>query len=184
MPNTIHGLPYPASTDAPNVPVDLQKLAEALDAYVPVTIRKTAAQSVTNSAALVDDTHLFVDLTPGYYIVDAWLSAGGPAAADIKTAWSFAGTIGGDNHRHCHGPQISTADVTATLARMSVHSLATSVPYGTDGTATSAIHERLYVPVTAAGRLRLRWAQNTANVTASTLAAGWTSMLVTKAYGT
>jgi len=33
MPSTPNGLPYPASTAAPNVPLDMQLLAEAADAY-------------------------------------------------------------------------------------------------------------------------------------------------------
>jgi hypothetical protein len=50
MPTTTKGLPYPVSTAAPNVPLDLQALADALD-FTKVQIL-TAAQVPGGNAAL------------------------------------------------------------------------------------------------------------------------------------
>jgi len=38
MPLTPNGLPYPADTDPPNVPTDIQNLAEALDRYAHTAV--------------------------------------------------------------------------------------------------------------------------------------------------
>jgi hypothetical protein len=172
MPTTPKGLPYPASTAPPNVPADLQALAEAVDPWLSLGKRKLSNESVTNSVAMQDDDELSVALGVGVWRVEAFLHASGPAAADIQTAWTFSGATNGTN-RACIGPGVGTASaINGAAVRTSVHALTTAVPYGVDGSVTSAIHEDLYLIVTTAGTLRLQWAQATANATASVMASG------------
>lgn len=138
--------------------------------------KKASAQSITSSTAVVDDADLQVTLVPGTFRIEAFLHASGPAAGDVKTTWTFAGTAS-DSSRSCFGPGINTTNVEAAVTaantvgvnRSSTHFITTEVSYGLDGTNTSAIHEDLYLVVTAGGLLKMRWAQNTSNGTASTL---------------
>lgn len=139
-------------------------------------LKKAAAQSVTSSATVVDDTDLQTTLVPGTFRIEAFLHASGAAAGDIKTTWTFAGTAS-DSSRSCFGPGVNTTNVEAAVTaattvgvnRSSTHFITTEVSYGVDGTNTSAIHEDLYLVISAGGILKLRWAQNTSNGTASTL---------------
>ena len=55
MPTTpIYALPYPATTDPADVPLDLQKLAERLEAVLPPLFSERLADEPTTSAAYVD----------------------------------------------------------------------------------------------------------------------------------
>lgn len=176
MPTTAKGLPYPASTAAPNVPADLQALAQAVDAqlYVPRYKRKNTAENVTNSIVMQDDDELLLSLPVGNWRVEAFLNPSGPAAADVNIAWAFTGVLG-VTHRACIGPATGMTSAGAvTSMRTTVHGITTQVSYGLDGTAASAIHEDLLLVVATAGTLKLQWAQNAANATPTVMAAGST----------
>jgi len=146
-------------------------------------IKKTAAQPVTSSIAVVDDLHLKATLTPGTYFVDAWLHATGSTTGDIKVTWTFSGTLT-DSARIGTGPTRTTtqveggsvgspvtAAVTVGVNRSSAHFLTSEVPYGTDGSSTSGIHEHLSLDVSGTGVLKLRWAQESSSGTATNLSA-------------
>lgn len=177
MPTTpTYALPYPAPTAAPNVPADLQALAAAVDTLMLSLAlrgkRKLLNESVTNSVVMQDDDELFWDLGVGVWRVEAFLHASGAAASDVQTSWTFSGTTNGTN-RSCIGPGAGTTSVTAGgIVRTSTHAIGTAVAYGVDGTTTGVIHEDIYLIVTAAGRLRLQWAQATAGATATNMNSG------------
>lgn len=169
MPTTTVGaLPYPADTDAPDVPSDLQALAEALDAYVPVVVYKTATETVTSSTTLQNDDHLDIALQPGTYRVRAVIRAIGASGGDVKIAWAFSGTLTRAN-RTTMGPQLGTTDATNTAVRMVTAALGTAIGYGTDGSAGSVIEEDLLLTVSVAGTLQMQWAQAGSSGTATEL---------------
>lgn len=51
MPTTTKGFPYPATSDAVDIPGDMQSLAEAIDTFLPATVgdvTATGSQTLTN----------------------------------------------------------------------------------------------------------------------------------------
>jgi len=174
VPTTAKGLPYPASTAPPNVPADIQALAQAVDAqlYLARGKRKVTNENVTNSIVMQDDDELSFALGVGTWRVEAFLHASGVAAADIQVSWLFSGVTAGTN-RACIGPGVGTASATnGAFVRTSVHAITTAVTYGVDGSVTSAIHEDIWLNVTGAGTLKLQWAQAVANATPSVMGGG------------
>lgn len=136
-------------------------------------LKKAATETVTNSSVLQDDDDFVgINFEAGkYYDLELLAHGAGPAAADIKLAWSFTGTLAMTG-RSCLGPPTTTADVTATaVMRYAGHNVTTTIGYGTDGTNTTVIHERLRFYVSVAGALTMQWAQNSANATGCTLSA-------------
>lgn len=169
MPLTIRAdLPYPAGSDAPDVPAALQALAEAVESYLPRVVYKEFTETVTSSTTLQDDNELFVGLQPGTYNVRAVLRAAGATGGDVKVAWTFDGTLTRSN-RACWGPALSVSDAAATNMRAATASLGTGIGYGVDGTAGSAILEDLLLTVTVGGTLQLQWAQQASSGTATEL---------------
>jgi hypothetical protein len=166
MPTTAHGLPYPNPTIPPNVPVDLQSLAEAIDAWLPKQASPAASFTLTpNSTTMQDVPGMSVVLGVGTWVIDVYVSYNGPAAADIKIGSLFSGGLGAASIKHCVGPALGTTDVTANATmRASTHNSTTAVPYGHDGTATNgAIHEAHRLVASASGTFKIQAAQNTAN---------------------
>jgi hypothetical protein len=166
MPNTSRGLPYPSPTVPPNVPVDIQALAEALDAWLPKQATVITNQILTaNSTTLQNVTGMALALGVGTWILDVYLAYNSPAAADIKLATAaFTGTTSSAS-KFCMGPGTGTTDVAAnTTMRCSAHGSSSAVTYGHDGTASNGFaHETHRLVVTAAGTIQIQAAQNAAN---------------------
>lgn len=135
-------------------------------------ISKAGTESVTSSTTLQDDDDLVVALEAGKsYRVTLILtvSSGGAEAADIKVAWSFTGTAT-KAVRSLFGPETAMTDATATLMRWSATALTSSVTYGIDaGAATAIVEDVVLEDLTVAGTLQLQWAQNSSSGTATTL---------------
>lgn len=141
-------------------------------ASVPSSVVKTASQSVASSIVLVDDNDLKVTLPVGLWRVSALLSVvSSGTIGDFKCAWSFAGTLGPNPARACLGPATDTSATTTNLKALTFP-LTTEVPYGALSGQGVHIQEDLFLPVTAAGLLTLRWAQNASNANAAVLEAG------------
>lgn len=151
--------------------------AAAINAIIPIYVDKTAGKSMTSDTTIANDNHLFYDFAASRvghtYRVQAVLAVTGAAAGDIKVDWTTTGTIVTAKARQCRGPDVGTADVTASAAYRTSggHALADDITYGCDGTNTSAITEEFVVGITAAGRLQMRWAQNASSGTATTVTA-------------
>lgn len=130
---------------------------------------KAATESVTSSTTLQDDDDLFFDMEVGKsYRVELHMAVSGATGGDIKLAWTVGGTVT-KTSRSCTGPQLGTTDVLATSMKSSRHGIASSIPYGTDGTNESHIYEAVTIEdVTVAGTLQLQWAQNASSGTATT----------------
>lgn len=142
-------------------------------------VRKTADESVTSSTTLQNDDHLLytIDAT-GTYLFDAWLFANSAAdnAGDIKYGFSFpTGTVifGG----------VGLVDTVTTGSSGSDQAIAFTTPtsgssaisYATSnlsaGFATMVYVHGILI-ATATGTLRLVWAQNSSNASATTLKSG------------
>jgi hypothetical protein len=138
-------------------------------------VLKTADQSVTSSATLVDDTHLNYSITAtGTYIVDIYLYAASAAnaAGDLGIGFTFPtgtfhvgvaavdDTVASGNQ----GPLKGEGRTSATSG-----SLMTVVGLSTN---TLQVHVHGILIATATGTLRLQWAQEVSNASASTVKAG------------
>lgn len=131
-------------------------------------IRKGSAETVTNSVALQNDEDLKIALKPGHHRIEAFLSVSGPAAANVKTDWTFSGTSSYST-RACVGPGLTSTNPMDGTVKVTPSALSSVQAYGTDGTNYSLIREDIYIIVTTAGTLQLRWAQNTANASATSM---------------
>ena len=139
-------------------------------------IKKAANESVTSSTTFQDDNDFSIDLDAGKtYRIETFLSVSGATAGDIKVAWVLTGGVAQLSARHCRGPAVGPADVTATTIRDSVHNLTTTtISYGTDNATNSAIFEDFLVETTtanASGTLTMQWAQNGSSATSTTISA-------------
>jgi hypothetical protein len=146
-------------------------------------VRKSATTGRASTTTLADDPHItFTLAASAVYQLDAYFTAAGAAAADIKIAWnatSGASGAGASHSRGCMGPALSVTDVTDTNVRFDRRNWNTSVSYGVDGTVTSHIHEEGLVDNSAggAGSFTLQWAQNASNATSTTLSTGTYAIL-------
>lgn len=157
-------LPKPEPTDLISNGWDaIADLADAVEARLrPLYAIKSAAQSVTASAVLVNDTHLFLDLPAGnVYEVVAHLAVSGNGTNDLRTAWATTGGLALAGARSIRGmaPAATARDNAAgTLA--GALGLTVHASHGTDsGGNISWVREELLMSVPTTGRLTLQWAQ-------------------------
>jgi hypothetical protein len=142
----------------------------AINGYV----LKTADESVTSSAALQNDDHLFYTIpTVGTYAVDAWLfgTSAANAAGDLQYGFTFpAGTF----YAFSTGLDINLASGTSGTSLWAAQTATSGVAIQAFGLSTggTAMHIHGLFVATATGTLRLQWAQNASNANASTLKAG------------
>lgn len=149
--------------------VDATDFTPGIGIGAPAWVFKGTSESVTNSTTMQDDDALFFTLAPGArYEVDFYLSFSGPTAADFKTAWTGPADVTGT--KWCVGPAVATSTGWVgrddTNGRFSTHGLTTVVSYSQD-TGGSLAWEHGWVSSATGGTLRLQWAQNTANATAT-----------------
>lgn len=149
--------------------------AAALNAILPVTVTKANAQNVTGTT-LANDAELVLTLAAGgVYQIYACITATGPTAGDIKTAWALTGTGATATTRKVSGPGVNTTDVSATAAaattvgivRSSVSTLAATTSFGLDNSANaSAIYDSFIVTAgSGTATLQLQVAQVAASGT-------------------
>jgi hypothetical protein len=172
MPATSHGLPYPNPTIPPNVPVDLQALAEAIDAWLPKLLVPVTAMTIVNSVTMVDVPGMTAPVGVGTYICESHWGLVGPAAADAKIAAVFSGTATGTTSVTMYdGPSLASTDASNGLSNSRVVGLGTPGGFGTDG--VNATHASMWhkLVVTVAGTLKFQAAQNAANAGTTTIGA-------------
>lgn len=163
----ILGLPKPEGTDLISQGYDaIADLADAVEARLrPLHVVKLAAQSVTGSGVLVNDTHLFLDLPAGnYYEVVAHLAVSGNGTNDFRAAWSTTGGVATRGARSGIGmAPAATAKDNAAVTILDAMALNFHAAYGTatDGSIIN-VREEFLVQAPTAGRLQLQWAQLTA----------------------
>ncbi len=108
MPNTSKGFPYPTSSDDPNVPQDIQLLAQAVDAtltnYSPTTHTHTgvyATTTHTHDGVYANTTH-----THNEYLEPADLAGYSQTTHTHDSLYS--------NLAHVHNDYLSTAAISGT----------------------------------------------------------------------
>lgn len=150
------------------------QLIRASDVVRTEYIYKPSAQSVTSSTTVANDVDLVVALDVGQWRVELIGNYTGIAsgAGDIKTAWTFSGTLGSQFGRYGTGPDPGSTGATSTSISSTARALATAIIYGTIDTPTAVFKEDLFLDVQVAGTLQLQWAQGTSAATATNLTAG------------
>lgn len=190
MPSTpTYGLRYPALSNSPNVPLDIQNLAddvedeiERLDATValltalPTTIRKPSNESVTLSTALQDDDHFaFTVAANSVYTVESFISYTGAADPAGGLQMAFSGPAGATFEWSNFGTNIAVAAPNTLLTyNVVVEAIAAGSPrsVGTNGgTAMSCQPAGTLVTSGTSGTFRFRWAQSVSNATATVVRA-------------
>lgn len=131
-----------------------------------VTKRKTSDTSRTNSTQAADP-HLIIDVVPGEYRIDAYLSYTGDAAADLKLGFfSPASTAG---HWYTGGSD-SANTLFASTPNWGAVDITTTRPVAGVGAANvMACRPTGIAVVTATGQISLAWAQQVTNAIATTV---------------
>lgn len=144
--------------------------AAHLNAMLPYYALKTTAQTVNNSAAVVDDTELQLTLPAGrIYRIETTIGVAGVLAADFQMVWSLGGTLTGVGNRTFRGSATTSASVTDTTIRNQMSAAlnpSASATYGVGSTsALSLITETMWIDTGASGGLlKLQCAQAVATV--------------------
>lgn len=128
-----------------------------------VFVRKTADESVTSSAALQSDNHLFfpVEANSVYQIRGFLLMKSGSATPDVKFAWQMPASAvvsGGMGAANQAGQDQAGSDGQPVIGQT------------TGGAALVHNVDQVMVTAATAGTATLRWAQNTSDPSASILA--------------
>ncbi len=141
-------------------------LAAFMSERMPITARKTANETVNNSAVLQNDDELFVAVEAScVYHMELRLSYTSGTTPDLKIAWTYP-----------TGTTIRWSGVDADAAgaiRTTGNLLETTVPVicGSGGDLNAAYTGMVITGVNA-GTLTLQWAQNSATGSNSTVYAG------------
>lgn len=131
--------------------------------------RKTANEVVNNSATLQNDDALAVVLGPGTWEVQTHLVAGGPTGADLKVDYTFSGTLS-THRRYLQGPAGTGNDSANTILTLGAQTAITAAAaYALEPVVAAHIWETIIAVVTAGGTLQLRWAQNVATASDTTI---------------
>ncbi len=143
---------------------------EAINGFV----RKTADESVTSSAVLQNDDHLFYSIAAtGTYVIDLNLIAtsAANAAGDLSVAFTFpTGTF----YAFGHGldTSLASSSIGTINAGGGVVTSGTAIAlYGLSTSVTFINIKGLFI-ATATGTLQFQWAQQASNANASTLKTG------------
>lgn len=141
--------------------------------WVPLLqyIKKPSNTLVTNSTVLIDDPDFQVPMVPGTYRVEAFLHmAGANTGGDLALTWTYSGTVLSGN-RVARGMAVAETAGVAALGRWTGHYLTTVVKYGCERDDTTAVNEDILLRVSTPGVLKMRWAQETADPTATSISA-------------
>lgn len=147
--------------------------AEMLAASLTSLALKATNQTST-SATLLDDAELFLPVAAGgiYRVRFVIYASSASATPDLKTAW--AAPSGASGSKFVQGPTDTAASFTSrtnTTMRASGHQITTAIPYQLDTAAVGIEEEGIVTVGSTAGVIRLQFAQNTANATATTVQA-------------
>lgn len=137
---------------------------------VPIrAIRKTADETVNNSAVLQSDDHLLFAIEASeVWAVQVFLIYQASAVADIKVAWSVpSGATGSHTSMFNAGGPVNTWNATALGTALRQDGAGVAVP-------VIAMLWATIVNSTTAGTVNLQWAQNSAEATnAQVLTNSW-----------
>lgn len=126
----------------------------------PLYARKTADETVNNSATLQNDDHLFVTVTANVvYLLTGRLAFNGNATADVKIGWTFPSGL---TMRYT-GTGFSAAGtfINPALIQTDTPGFGAGALSGT--TDDAVVLNGLVIVGGTGGTLQMQWAQNTAN---------------------
>lgn len=156
-------------------------LAALLEKLIPQYVEKGSDETVTNTATVQNDDELELTLAPGTWEITSVLYAAGISGAnqDIKIQYTFPT---GSFSWGAWGLHVDWANSAGGRdAAVGGDPLDSASPTGAYGFATvtganTPVLVKGILTNSASGVLRLQWAQNTANLTGTTLKAGsWMS---------
>lgn len=134
-------------------------------------VRKTADETVNNSAVMQNDDHLlFSAEASSTYLVECWLMFDGSTAADLKVGWSLP--TGAEIYFGT--PQTGTVrywdSVGTATSPQALHVSAGTLAMGTvSGTRAGASLAGILVMAGTAGTVNFQWAQNSATAADTTI---------------
>jgi hypothetical protein len=136
---------------------------------MPIMAVKAADTSRTSTATLANDSELVVEIPEGgHYQIEALLRFYG-GGGGFARAFTYSGTVhadgigvGGSAHVNGTGSVVAVANATSTVANATITAAA-------PGDYHNIIGEAHF---TTGGTLRIQWAQNSSNASATTLKAG------------
>jgi hypothetical protein len=180
---TNFSFPYPALTDAPDGPSQIEALAEAVDAeletivsglpYPVVTAFKASDTSRSSTTSLTADPDLSLAVAASAtYVFEGYLDyeGGTEGASDLQIEMHSVGTL----RFQLWGSNTSLATIIGQTFQGSA-----SIALGSNGASNlrGASMKGTVINASGAGTLFLSWAQNSSNSTATILHAGsWISL--------
>jgi len=177
--NTTKGLPYATGSDTvASGDLAIKALADALELLIPVKVRKTALETVNNTAVLQNDDHLFFNVVAGktYSFEFNLLFACASSAAGAKLALTFpAGTMAWSVIGRAPDGAAGSAGIGAFSALYNPASgtaLSVGVPAPAGGVTHATARIKGTFVCTTTGQVRLQWAQNVATASNTDLAIG------------
>ena len=161
-PSTLHGFSYPSPFDVPDVPADMQRLAEQLDPFIPLYVKPTTTDT-NNTAVAKGDAQLLVNMpATGVYLVEAFTAYSCPnVAVDVQQSWSAATGISLLS-RFVTGPEVAmTSTASSLMVNRPLSQFLTAQGFGIASSGNNFIRDEMLVNVTIANAvLRLLFNQN------------------------
>ncbi len=155
--------------------------ADDLNALAPLYINKSSDESVTNSVVMQNDNDFVLSFGAGQtWIVELYVEFQSVSATpDVQMDWLVSGGLTIPS-RHFLGVPAGETDVSASTAvalQVRDDTSDVSAAVVTSTTSRASIREVLKMTTTTAGTATFRWAQNTANASATVMKAN-TSFLI------
>lgn len=139
---------------------------------VPLVAYKTATTSRTSTITVTDDPHLSVALTAGTYKLEMWLPfwCTTVSTPGIRWQFSYTGTTATPSHYSYDGAisAAATQSAVAPLTQLQSH----GGRVATDHTAADVIQLVGVITASTSGTLKLGWAQQTSNSSATNIGSG------------
>lgn len=160
----LYALPYPASSDAANGPVQFQNLATATETALVGTFARLTADTtpVVSSTTLVNATGLGLTVVASsVYVIDGWIQYASATGADIRIGWTIPASATLSWSAMGYSPTVGSGglgDVNANARNRSVSYIALG---GINvNTETAAYISGLLVVGVTAGTAQVQFAQD------------------------
>jgi hypothetical protein len=157
---------------------DIKAITDAITDLIPIEYVLSSAETRTSTTTFTDSAILVALAANVTYDADFWCALLGAQAGDFKGQWTFPANATVTLWQLAPATSLSgvsdegSVNYGAKLADSS-SPLGTNFAGVLDGSNPVSMHQRLRVVMgSTAGNLRLQWAQNTSNATATTLCAG------------
>lgn len=154
--------------------------ADLLGSMLPDWYYKSVTTTRASTTVLADDPDLVIPSVPssGTFLIEFYVKYGtvaGGGTAGIKTAWNVPAGTSVNRQVMGSGSTATDANADNVTSRWGVHGFTTAIQYGTRGAVVNqqwAYEWAVVIMGGTAGNIALQWAQNTSNVTGSTVNSG------------